>query len=101
MAAKENQLLSDFIGFEYQQPEPNDSILFDYRNNPIQFERDWNLLMRVWDKIRKIGATDLKTDYGSLKQAQGSIANYLNYGGIDNVFNEIVNFIEWFNQNKM
>lgn len=100
MAAKENQLLSDFIGFEYQQPEPNDSILFDYRNNPIQFERDWNLLMGVWDKFRDLKFNEetkskLHTNYVA------RLAQDLAYGTILEFFNNVQIAIKWYNINKM
>ena len=100
MAAKENQLLSDFIGFEYQQPEPNDSILFDYLNNPIQFERDWNLLMGVWDKFRDLKFNEetkskLHTNYVA------RLAQDLAYGTILEFFNNVQIAIKWYNINKM
>ena len=100
MTAKENQLLSDFIGFEYQQPEPNDSILFDYRNNPIQFERDWNLLMGVWDKFRDLKFNEetkskLHTNYVA------RLAQDLAYGTILEFFNNVQIAIKWYNINKM
>ena len=100
MAAKENQLLSDFIGFEYQQSEPNDAILFDYRNNPIQFERDWNLLMGVWDKFRDLKFNEetkskLHTNYVA------RLAQDLAYGTILEFFNNVQIAIKWYNINKM
>jgi hypothetical protein len=47
-----NKLLADFDGLETQPIKEGDTILFDYRNNKIDYSCDWNLLMSCCKKVQ-------------------------------------------------
>jgi hypothetical protein len=51
----EDLLLTEFLELEHRVVNAEDSMVFDFRNNPIIFKDDWRLLMQVVKKIESLG----------------------------------------------
>ena len=113
---EDNKLIAEFMGYHYVAET---KITHDYfmvkgryiRPNGIKFDTDWNWLMDVVDKIESIedGEYDvniLKNGTQIINYRAGGIVICDNVGEIsysekiEHVYQAVVNFIKWYEQNN-
>jgi hypothetical protein len=118
---EKNRLIAEFMGVKPVYQGQNmwyytDSPWFTVRNRSheevfnsivkyVKYSTDWNWLMRVVDKIEELGygvdifgeAVSISKYYGDMV-VDNNAKFYLNK--IDAVYNAVVDFIVWYNQNK-
>ena len=94
---KKNMVLADFMGHEYYQPKEGDWLLFDFRNNLIDYSNDYNMLMPVAEKLVK-GYPFGNKYFG--KQAAHNFGIFFALENFDKVilFDTCYNFIAFLNK---
>ena len=112
-----NRLLADALKMDYQKPNTpiinklDEMYIFDYRNNPIEFNQNWNLLMQAVEKINKMGVDNFGEPNFVIHSDQSfiydgdTVEHFIKYvpeNGklIDAVFFTAVEFIKWLNDKK-
>lgn len=107
MNTKNNRLIAEFMGFK-NQTDPKERFFDNWFTQPttawgtrlevLHFDTDWNWLMEVVDKVYSSDIYyDKYIDYNGSMFSSGQIELSAN---IDHVYKQIVEFIEWYNQNK-
>ena len=92
-----NKLIAEFLGYETY--EMNGVLNVHYSENNIRtiqdtyYHADWNWLMEVVEKIEKVGEKELKFSVEFEKVKLSS--------NIESVYNACIEFIKWYNENKI
>jgi hypothetical protein len=92
-----NKLLADFDGLETQPIKDGDTILFDYRNNLIDYSEDWNLIIPVAIKLSEDYPIGNKF-FNKQTEYKIRIFTALQNFDINYLFNACYNFIILLNQ---
>ena len=92
-----NKLLADFDGLEYQKPDEGDDMLFNYRMDVIDYSDDWNLLMRVAEKLVK-GYPFGHKGFGTQSQYKFNILTGMQDFKKESVFKNCYRFVKLLNQ---
>ncbi len=115
-----NKSIADFMGFElvngkYELPQfgyiKTDGLWSDiFYPETLKFNKDWNWLMAVVDKIEKIVWADLNdtsfnvtigaTLYCVIQDNNGGVVEIIGEGQtkIESVYLAVIEFINWYNQ---
>ena len=100
-----NKLIAKFLGLQEQNnPEErwfkqwfdDKRIINGQRNEILFFDKDWNWLMRVVEKIEKQA-------YIAIKGCSVRISTIIDVSAptkIEAVYNAVVEFIQWYNKNN-
>jgi hypothetical protein len=107
--AENNKLIAEFMGFKLQD-NPNERFYNKwiinsnayggrYSFEDFYFDTDWNWLMEVVDKIYQTDLYyDKYIDFNSSMIDSGKIKLSTN---IQNVYNQVVEFIKWYNEQQI
>lgn len=107
---KDNKLIAVFMGMK---PLNNDSSVLVFstdRGNDIvsidnlQYQKDWNLLMEVVEKINNTGRFEVVIQYGFcyITDGLGELTLSLpEKNTIYAVYNAVVEFIKWYNNGRV
>ena len=88
---EKNKLLAEFLGVQHQKMAMN-------------FNSNWNLLMQVVEKIETHGFTfDIKKNWSCItRKGEKIIIRWEEDNNkIEAVYNACLQFIQWYNQNKI
>ncbi len=88
---EKNKLLAEFLGVQHQKMAMN-------------FNSNWNLLMQVVEKIEAHGFTfDIKKNWSCItRKGEKIIIRWEEDNNkIEAVYNACLQFIQWYNQNKI
>ncbi len=93
---KDNKLIAEFMGYSQPHPDyPTTTYWYKEGEAPLtilSYNTDWNWLMSVVEKI-----LDISLDLDSMEM-------YYNITDaipkIESTYNEVVEFIKWYNENK-
>ncbi len=103
-----NKLIAEFMGFQYTSigwydADESLNLVGDNTFDVLRFDSDWNWLMPVIRKIEELGNDVLiTTNYIQIafdKGEQFIVIDDLNIK-IDSVYDAVVEFIKWYNENK-
>jgi hypothetical protein len=103
MTTENNKLIAEFLGAKYNQEEKLlyfDSIyqkkgknfFYDYE---LCYHSDWNWLMQVVEKIKPLNKN---VNHHYLRLMNMTLSEALN---IDYLYSNVVEFIKWYNENKI
>lgn len=103
-----NILIAEFMNYEKQTWSYNDAVAYytPFKENSLfsdklKFHTDWNWLMQVVEKIFntcEITPDELDYEWGILFK---QIHNSFYYPKIEAVYNACIEFIKWYNENKI
>jgi hypothetical protein len=112
MTIADNKLIAIFMGGKTS--EMNNKIVQGYQNiwlpihgicnwttvdigngKTLQYHKSWDWLIPVIDKITSMDAYIKYKDHSSSQFSDGGI--YINTKFIDNTYNDVVDFIKWYN----
>ena len=104
-----NKIIVEFFGYMDNgccedgfliDPETNNDVSIDY----LQFHSDWNCLMEVVEKIESLGFFfEIKRNWAKITKDKIVIVVRWEEDNnkIEAVYNASVEFIKWYNQNKI
>lgn len=99
-----NRIIAEFMGWTLGHPNPEEkrwkTNWFNpdgYRHTHLQFDWSWDWLMPVIDKITSMDKYPRFKDHtSSMIDQEGGI--YINPKYIENTYEQVVEFIEWYNK---
>lgn len=97
-----NKLLADFDEIETQPIKEGDTILYDYRNNVIDYSDDWNMLMSCCKKIYNYSVANFTkieriTYWEQVKNIDNSITDGYN---VNHCFTALIDIVKFLNSQK-
>jgi hypothetical protein len=95
MTTENNKLLAEFMGLTQTEINYYYFPKFEraFRLGDLKFHSDWNWLMEVVEKIERVGKTEFKFSVEFEKVKLSS--------NIESVYNACIEFIKWYNENKI
>lgn len=98
-----NKLIAEFLGWNINSPSTFPTYLHQEEETQgyweFKFNTDWNWLMEVVDKIYKMDLYyDKYIDYNSSMFSSGKIELEPRIG---RVYEQVVNFIKWYNNGRV
>ena len=111
-----NKIIADFMNQPYEEfngsialSEANEGVLYYDPIVYLNYDRDWSLLMPVVEKIETMGtivqiwlclAKSCRITTTGFKKPTIRIANTESNSLIEAVYEAVIEYIKWYNQNK-
>lgn len=104
---EKNRMIAEFMGLRYGRSSVKTYVIENNKEvlpKDLKYHTSWDWLMPVVEKIESLGYEfQITKEEAYFKDTDGDfeiVASAFNGSIMDNTYNAVVQFIEWFNENK-